>query len=154
MKHLRYWFRLEFQYWDHQWRNSEGRKRLTVSATDDILRKEYVDYSILERFFIFKETQEYDRAKLLFSTIKLNLTKDKVEYCGFEYGVGIEFKPDFCKIVDTMGTDHGIDAPLYWNITTPIHLQYIPTSEILQLFDDWLEFLKEVESNPPRFSSP
>jgi len=147
---LHYYFLIQFA-WKKTWYSQTGLKKPVIRASELVLRKEYVDYSILESFFLDNETQKYNSANLLFSTIKLNVSKDKKAYFGSELGSGIEFKPDFCKLIDTLGTDDGIDGPLNWNIKTPEHLQFIPTIEIFQLFDDWLDFLKAVEYNAPKF---
>ena len=48
--------------------------------------------------------------------------------------------------IDMIGDAEGVEVPLSWNVSTPIYLQYIPTSEILNIFEDWLDFLIEAET--------
>lgn len=96
---------------------------------------------------------EYSKAEFLISRLKQELLNKGETYYGNE-NIGMEFKNDFCRPIDHLTpTDSQHGDSINWNHTTPIELQYIPTKEIFQLFDDWLEFLKEIKSNSPQFKS-
>lgn len=150
MEYLRYYFKYEF-IWNKKWQNTQGHKTLVISASNALLSKEYIDYSLLVGFFLHtKSLQEFLIASNFIERLKQELNEKNEAYYGNEI-VGLEIKHDFCRPIDNLGTDDGRDGPLNWNIATPEKLQYIPTVEIFQLFDDWLAFLKEVESNSPKF---
>ena len=130
--------------------NTSGYKRLVISASDDLLKKEYVDYTILEGIILHSLAfQNSSSAFESISKLKYELETKGQSYYGNEH-VGLEINLDFCKPIDNLGSEDGLDGPLSWNIATPAHLQKIPTAEIFQLFDDWLKFLKAVEENPPQ----
>lgn len=57
---------------------------------------------------------------------------------------------DYCRPIDNLGSEDGIESRLSWNITRPEHLHKIPTKEFFKLFDDWPEFLKVIDETPPR----
>lgn len=148
---LRYYFQLEFS-WNKTWYSNEGFRRPIIRASNWVLSKEYVDYTLLEEIFLHSRVlKDVESTKLEIERIRTQLEQSGSAYHGNEH-VGLEIKTDFSRPFDNLGTDDGIEGPLNWNIATPEHLQYIPTREILQLFDDWLDFLKTVEDNPPKFA--
>ncbi|HRI02058.1 MAG TPA: hypothetical protein PK006_13485 [Saprospiraceae bacterium] len=151
MKTIQYYFKLEFQYMNGTWLSNEGNLRSCVSATHDVLKNTYVDYSILGDFIILTlDMQDYSKAKILITRLKQELSQKGNTYYGNEH-VGLKIEKSFCRPIDNLGTEDGIDGPLSWNIITPPELQYIPTEEVFNLFNDWLKFLKEVELNAPKF---
>ncbi len=135
-----------------KWLSDEGNLSACVSATHNILRTKYVNYNILGDFIILTPSMhDYSKAELLISRLKQELSNKGETYYGNE-NIGLECKNDFCRPIDHLTpTDLKDGASINWNIITPIELQYIPTQEIFKLFEDWLEFLKEIKLNSPKF---
>lgn len=149
---LNYYFQIQFN-WKNKWFSGSGLKRPIIRASNQVLIKNFVDYSILEGFILHTNAmQELLSVDKFIKYLKQELNEKNEAYYGNEI-VGLEIKHDFCRPIDNLGTDDGRDGPLNWNIATPEKLQYIPTVEIFQLFDDWLAFLKEIESNSPKFET-
>lgn len=148
---LDYYFIKEFQ-WHKKWFSENGISKPIIRASNDMLKKEFVDFSILEG--IFHPNKKFHQSKLFeqfIRSVKDDLKNDGNSYVGNEI-VGLKINRDYSKPIDHLGSNEGLEAPLSWNISTPEHLQQIPTQEILCLFDDWLDFLKVIEENPLRVS--
>lgn len=55
----------------------------------------------------------------------------------------LEIKKDLSRVIDglDMYGSNPVDGENSWNISTPLHLQYIPTKEVLSFFVNWREFI-------------
>lgn len=152
MNFLDYSFVYRF-VWKKRWQSLKGQLNLEISASDEFLRNAYVDFSIIAGFILHtNEFYNAIEAAGLIARLKGELAMNGKTYFGNEI-VGLEIGNDFCRPKDNLGTDDGKEGPLNRNLATPEELQYIPTEEIFQLFEEWLAFLREVESYPPRFKT-
>ncbi len=148
MKYLEYYFQLEFQ-WKNDWFSKSGiPKPIIRPSIDFIQQNKYVDFNIIESVFISGIRYSYSDWLNKLDKIKNDLSHEGQSYIGNETA-GLEIKIDFCRPIDNLGDEIGIEAPLSWNLAIPLEFQYIPTLEIIQLFDDWCEFLSVIENRPP-----
>ena len=152
MQTIEYYFKIEFQYKNGIWLSNLGNLRVSVNATQEILKLRYVNYNILGDFIVLTPSMhQISKAELLINRIKQELTDKGETYYGNE-NIGLEIKYDFSRPIDHLTpVEKRGEQSINWNIITPLELQYIPTQEIFKLFDDWLDFLKEVELNSPKF---
>ncbi len=74
--------------------------------------------------------------------IKINLNQGKGYHLGGEIS-GIDIGPKLTRAIDNLGSKDGIEAPISWNISTPIEYQSVPTSEIIEIIEGWIKFLDE-----------
>lgn len=145
MKVLEYYFKVEFQWLDN-WFSKAGVCHAIVNPSQEfIINNQYIDYNIIGRLFMGNEFQRYESYKLWLEGINSKFSKDNYIEFG-QNGLVVEMNSEFSKLIDTIGDNIGIEAPLNWNITTPIQNQFIPTSEILQILLHWEKFLATVET--------
>ncbi len=148
---IKYYFLLEFSWDKKSGFNPNGIPRVKFLPNFEETNKYgQVSYVILESFFI-------SNAKLFdikFLDVLINnieniidgLKESIIVYCETE---SLEVTKEFTRPIDNLDI-HGTNLTLYgsnsWNISTPKVLQYIPTTEILQLFKDWRQFLEKQKS--------
>lgn len=145
MKVLEYYFTIEFQWLDN-WFSKSGVCHAKINPSQEFINKnQYIDYTILDRLFIGPGFQSYESYKVWLEDFNSRFSKDKYIEFGHE-GLVVEMDSEFSKIIDTIGDNIGIEAPLNWSITTPIQYQSIPTCEIMEMMDKWLIFLKRTEN--------
>jgi hypothetical protein len=142
-----YYFLLEFSWDEKSGFNPNGIPRAKFLPNFEKTNKYgQVSYEILESLFI-SNTKLFDSKFLnvLINNIKNTiggLEEITLVHCESE---SLEIRKEFTRPIDNLdihGTSISIDGPNSWNISTPIELQYIPTVEILQLFEDWKQFLE------------
>lgn len=148
---LEYYFIQEFQ-WKDMWKSQNGISKPIIRASNQVLKNQYVDYSILEGIILHsKKLNNYNLGFGYVKELKSNLKKNGIS-CIYNEVAELEIRKEFSRPIDNLGSIDGIGAPLSWNIATPECLQYIPTIEIFQLLDDWVRFLKVIADSPPRIS--
>lgn len=147
MKVLSYYFLLEFG-WERsrEWTSEKGFPRLRARASDEFLAQNgYINYELFESVFVSDyrmRNPEYLDQKL--AAIKSVLNGETENTFISNECVQLEIVGDQCRIIDMLGDSEGIEVWLSWNITTPEQFQYISTSEVYQIVNDWRDFLLEV----------
>ncbi len=149
---LDYYFKIEFQFKSGKWLSNKGSLRAVVQASHDVLLYNYVNYNILGEFIVLTpEFHQLTKAEILITRLRQELFEKSETYYGNE-NIGLEIKRDFCRPIDQLTPEVFDDKhSINWNINTPQELQFIPTHEVFKLFDDWIEFLKHVEIDAPKF---
>ncbi len=142
-----YYFIKEFE-WKSNWFSESGLLKAKVYATDEFIKKfEFVDYNIVGQIFTSKKDFEnIEFIQMIIFEIENVIENKNLKYIISSEIVLLEVKCENTKIIDMLGDSEGVEAPLSWNISTPLELQYIPTVKILEIFKSWHEFLK-VESD-------
>jgi len=142
MRVLDYYFIKEYQ-WKLNWFSKSGLLKVNVFPTNEFIReKGYVNFNIVGEIFLAKK--EFLDIKYINSTIskiKQVITGDLTIYEISNECVLLEIKKIYTRPISLLGDSTGEEAPLSWNLSTPVELQKIPTKEILQLFKDWKQFL-------------
>lgn len=143
---IKYYFLLEFS-WDKKFGfNPKGIPRVKFFPNFEETNKYgTVSYGILESMFISNtKLSDIKYIDLLITNIQNvidGLIQSTIVNCETE---SLEINIDYARPIDNLdihGTNSPIDGPNSWNLTTPIKLQYIPTSKILTLFKEWKLFL-------------
>ena len=147
MKTLDYYFIKEYQ-WKTKWVSEIGGLKVKVNPTNEFIQKfNYIDFNIIGQIFTSKKefynTQFVDS---IITEIKKVISFERTSYLIGSEIVLLEVGNISTRPIDMIGDAEGLEVPLSWNVSTPIHLQYIPTSEILNIFEDWLDFLIEAET--------
>lgn len=140
-KMLSYYFLKEYQ-WKDDWFSTDGICKANIYASNEFLQtNRYVDYSIFgDSFSHLKKMKKIESATQVLNEIKLNLKQGKGYYLGGEIS-GIDIGPELTRAIDNLGSQDGIEAPISWNISTPIEHQSVPTSEIIEIIEGWIKFL-------------
>jgi hypothetical protein len=141
MKTIEYYFIHEYQ-WKINWFSKTGLLKVKVYPTDEFIRKfKYVDFDVVGQIF----TSKMDYIESIIAEIKKVISLERTTFVISNEDVSLEIQSENARPFDNYelhgSYETGVESR-NWNITTPIELQYIPTEEILQLFIDWLEFLK------------
>lgn len=143
MKILDYYFIKEFQ-WKSKWFSEKGLLKAKIYPTNDFIQKHrFIDFDLIGQVFYNKELKSVDSTELIISEIKKVITLETQQYKISNEFLALEIGNEYTIPIDYFGDSEGIEVPLSWNISTPKELQYIPTVEILQLFEDWKVFLTE-----------
>lgn len=147
MKTLDYYFIKEYQ-WKSNWFSDTGLLKAKVYSTNEFIQHfKYVDFNLVGQIFTSKKDfYNTDFVDSIITEIKRVISFERTNYVISSEIVLLEIESIKTKPIDLLGDSEGIEAPLSWNISTPQELQYIPTKEILQLFEDWKQFLKEQKS--------
>ncbi len=150
---IEYYFIKEFQ-WKSNWVSESGLLKAKVFATDEFIKKfEFVDYNIVGQIFTSKKDfQNIEFIRIIISEIEKVIENENSKYIISSEIVLLEVKSEHTKVIDMLGDSEGVEAPLNWNISTLEQLQYIPTTEILKMFNDWKQFLEE-QMDPPSIPS-
>ncbi len=150
---IEYYFIKEFQ-WKSNWVSESGLLKAKVFATDEFIKKfEFVDYNIVGQIFTSKKDfQNIEFIRIIISEIEKVIENENSKYIISSEIVLLEVKSEHTKVIDMLGDSEGVEAPLNWNISTLAQLQYIPTTEILKMFNDWKQFLEE-QMDPPSIPS-
>lgn len=143
-----YYFIHEFQ-WKNGWFSNSGISKPIIRSDVNFAFESYVDYSILESVILHtKLLNKYSTGLELLTQLEERLRNN--ELCGISNEIAsIEMNSDFSKPIDNLGSIDGIDSPISWNIITDDKYQKIPTSKVLSLIKDWLEFIRIIEEKPP-----
>lgn len=147
MKVLDYYFIKEYQ-WLHKWFSNEGQIKAVIRPSSDFISKYgWIDFEILENVFsINSDMKKKEYIDGIISDIE-NVFDDKLKQKSiYNEVVELVIEKEFCRIIDNLGDSEGIEAPLSWNISTPEHLQFIPTKEIYNLIKNWQVFISESEN--------
>ncbi len=142
MKTIDYYFTKEYQ-WKSTWFSDTGLLKAKVYPTNEFIQQfKYIDFNLVGQIFTSKK-EFYDIVFVdsIISEIKKVINLEKTIHIISSEIVLLEIQRINSKPIDMLGDIEGIEAPLSWNISTPKELQYIPTVEILQLFQDWKSFL-------------
>lgn len=146
MKTIEYYFIHEYQ-WKINWFSKTGLLKVKVYPTDEFIRKfKYVDFDVVGQIFTSKmDFYKTDYIESIIAEIKKVISLERTTFVISNEDVSLEIQSENARPFDNYelhgSYETGVESR-NWNITTPIELQYIPTEEILQLFIDWLEFLK------------
>ncbi len=147
MKVLDYYFIKEYQ-WLHKWFSNEGQIKAVIRPSSDFISKYgWIDFEILENVFsVNSNMKKKEYVDEIISDIE-NVFDEKLKKKSiYNEVVELVVEKDFCRIIDNLGDSEGIEAPLSWNISTPEHLQFIPTKEVYSLIKNWHVFLNEIEN--------
>ena len=144
MRTLDYFFIKEFQ-WKTNWFSNTGILRANIKPSTEFIQKYgYIDYDIIGQVFLYNEEFKYiDSTELIILEIKKVIALDIPFFIISNEFLSLKIESLFTRPIDYFGDSEGIEAPLSWNISTPQELQNIPTKEVLQLFEDWKQFLEE-----------
>jgi hypothetical protein len=147
MKILDYYFIKEFQ-WKSNWFSETGLLKAKIYPTNEFIQNnKYIDYDIIGGVFLYnKEFKSIDLTNLIIQNIQRVISKELNSYTISNEIMSLEIESFFTKPIDNLGDSEGIEAPLSWNVSTPKEFQYIPSIEILKLFEDWKIFL-EMQKN-------
>jgi hypothetical protein len=144
MKTLEYYFTQEFQ-WNKEWFSLDGISKAIVYPSNEFIKTyEYVDYTIIGNIFMYKANlNKIENVESVIDNIESVIAKNKLSYVVFSEMISLEINAEYTRPIDNIGTKDGQEGPLSWNTSTPENLQFVPTPEILNLFIDWKNFLKE-----------
>ncbi len=147
MKYLDYYFVKEFQ-WHKKWFSEDGLLKPIIRPTDSFIKnKGWVDFEILEYVFIYNSKMtQIDFVAEIIRKINLVLEKHLENFSIYNEIVELEILYDFCRPIDNIGGRKNEEGPLSWNIKTKQSLQYIPTTEFLNILNEWLLFLSVSKS--------
>ena len=142
-KILSYYFIKEYQ-WKDDWYSIDGLCKAKIYASNEFLQtNKYVDYSIFgDCFSHLKKMKTVESSTEVLKDIRLKLKQGKGYHLGGEVS-GIDIGLKLTRAIDNLGSTDGIEAPISWNIATPIEYQSVPTSEILEIIERWIKFLFE-----------
>lgn len=142
MKTIDYYFIKEFQ-WKSNWFSDKGLLKAKVYPTNEFIQQfKYVDFNIVGQIFTSKkEFYKTDFVDSIITEIKKVISFESTNYVISSEILLLEIQGINTKPIDLLGDSYGIECPISWNISTPQELQYIPTVEILQLFQDWKSFI-------------
>lgn len=145
-KVLSYYFIKEYQ-WKDDWFSTDGICKAKINASNEFLQtNKYVDYSIFgDCFSQLKKMKTVESSTQVLEEIRLNLMQGKGYHLGGEVS-GIDIGTKLTRAIDNLGSKDGIEAPISWNISTPIENQSVPTSEIIEIIEAWIKFLIEQEN--------
>lgn len=144
MNIIDYYFIKEYQ-WKNKWYSKKGVLKVKVFPSNDFIKQNgYVDFNLVGQIFTSKkEFQDVMYINSIISEIGQVLRLKENNYKVSSEIVLLDINGPLTKPIDLLGDSEGIEAPLSWNHIVSQELQYIPTTEIFQLFKDWKSFLEE-----------
>lgn len=153
MNYLDYKFSSSYGWKSGKWADTESHYIARVNPVWDIIRvagEGCVVYDILNSFFYDrKELRKVDTSIQYIHGIRKEL-EEKGEVVIVTDMVLLKINKEYVEILDMLCDPTGKEAPMCWEILTPEPFRRIPTKELFQMLEDWVEFLRALERGGPR----